>query len=286
MDHYKILGINKNASDKDIKSAYKKMAIKWHPDKNEKNKQEAEKKFKEISEAYQVLSNPEKRKLYDMYGSNYEQYSNKASNNFGQQFHHRQVNPEDLFREVFGNMGFPNFTNGHNQQTNFTTSQKSIPKKRDTVDIECTLEELYNGCDKIIGITISNNRKQVPIKIKPGSKHLDIFNVMSIDNADFVIKEKKHGIFIREENDLILEKTISLKDALTGFDASIFDLKKENKTINIGPMSKNNKHIIKGSGMPIKDKINEYGNLIIKFNITLSGIQYHTRQEIIKLLNE
>lgn len=68
VDYYKILGVDKNAKDEDLKKAYRKLAMKWHPDKNPNNKKEAEAKFKQISEAYDVLSDPEKRAVYDQYG--------------------------------------------------------------------------------------------------------------------------------------------------------------------------------------------------------------------------
>lgn len=67
-DYYQILGVTKNATDDELKKAYRKLALKWHPDKNQSNQEEASKKFKQISEAYDVLSDPEKRKIYDTYG--------------------------------------------------------------------------------------------------------------------------------------------------------------------------------------------------------------------------
>ena len=67
-DYYDILGIPKGASDTDIKKAYKRLAVKWHPDKNPNNREQAVEKFREISEAYENLDNPEKRKIYDNYG--------------------------------------------------------------------------------------------------------------------------------------------------------------------------------------------------------------------------
>ncbi|HHW59544.1 MAG TPA: DnaJ domain-containing protein, partial [Bacteroidales bacterium] len=72
-DYYKILGVSKNSSTEDIKKAYKKLALQYHPDKNPGNK-EAEEKFKEINEAYEVLSDPEKRKRYDELGANWDKY--------------------------------------------------------------------------------------------------------------------------------------------------------------------------------------------------------------------
>ena len=67
-DYYKILEVDKNIDEKDLKKAYKKLSLKWHPDKNPDNKDDAEKKFKEISEAYSILSDKNKRELYDKYG--------------------------------------------------------------------------------------------------------------------------------------------------------------------------------------------------------------------------
>ena len=68
-DYYEVLGVDKNASDDEIKKAYRRMAKKWHPDANQDNKKEAEEKFKEVGEAYEVLSDPQKKKMYDTYGS-------------------------------------------------------------------------------------------------------------------------------------------------------------------------------------------------------------------------
>ena len=74
-DYYQILGIDKNASQDQIKSAYRKMAKKWHPDANPDNKAEAEEKFKDVGEAYSVLSDPKKKQMYDTYGTTEEQFS-------------------------------------------------------------------------------------------------------------------------------------------------------------------------------------------------------------------
>ncbi|XP_077085220.1 dnaJ homolog subfamily B member 6b isoform X1 [Siphateles boraxobius] len=100
-DYYEILGVTKNASHDDIKKAYKKQALKWHPDKNPEIKEEAEIKFKEISEAYEVLSDENKRRQYDRYGK--EGLSNRGGHydeDFMGGFTFR--NPDDVFREFFG----------------------------------------------------------------------------------------------------------------------------------------------------------------------------------------
>lgn len=108
-DYYDVLGVPKNSSDQDIKKAYRKLALKWHPDKNPENKQQAEENFKEISEAYDVLSDPEKRQVYDRYGK--EGLTGGAGGGPGRGgfsgfhgFHFRD--PDEIFRDFFRNDSF------------------------------------------------------------------------------------------------------------------------------------------------------------------------------------
>ncbi|XP_055696093.1 dnaJ homolog subfamily B member 6 [Lutzomyia longipalpis] len=116
VDYYKILEINRGATDAEIKKAYRKLALKWHPDKNPNNQDEANKRFKEISEAYEVLSDERKRRVYDQYGKeglmghNERHHRSRRHDpedydfmgNFGFTFR----DPEEVFREFFGNSPF------------------------------------------------------------------------------------------------------------------------------------------------------------------------------------
>ncbi|KAL8576252.1 hypothetical protein ACOMHN_006175 [Nucella lapillus] len=108
MSYYDILGVERNASEKDIKKAYRRLALKWHPDKNPNNKDEAERKFKEISEAYDVLSDKKKREVYDMYGkqgvhgnTGFSDDDFAGGGGYGH-FHFQFRSPEEIFREFFG----------------------------------------------------------------------------------------------------------------------------------------------------------------------------------------
>lgn len=98
--YYDVLGVAKSATTEEIKKAYKRAAIKWHPDKNLDNKEEAEKKFKEISEAYQVLSDPDKRNIYDVYGK--EGLSQGGGSAGGASFNFNFMSANDLFKQFFG----------------------------------------------------------------------------------------------------------------------------------------------------------------------------------------
>ncbi|XP_057586996.1 dnaJ homolog subfamily B member 6 isoform X2 [Hippopotamus amphibius kiboko] len=103
VDYYEVLGVQRHASPEDIKKAYRKLALKWHPDKNPENKEEAERKFKQVAEAYEVLSDAKKRDIYDRYGKEGLNGGGGGSHldspfEFGFTFR----NPEDVFREFFG----------------------------------------------------------------------------------------------------------------------------------------------------------------------------------------
>ena len=112
-DFYSILGVNRNADEKELKKAYRKLAMKWHPDKNPDNQQEAQAKFQEISEAYDVLSDPEKRKIYDQFGeeglkvggnpNDFRQQAGPSGGPRAQYYTFNQADAEELFKHIFGN---------------------------------------------------------------------------------------------------------------------------------------------------------------------------------------
>ncbi|XP_022087675.1 dnaJ homolog subfamily B member 6-like isoform X2 [Acanthaster planci] len=110
VEYYNVLGVSRNASLEDIKKAYRKKALKWHPDKNPNNQKEAERRFKEIAEAYEVLSDKSKRDTYDRYGIEGLKRGGPAASdfgfhdfgNFGGNFHFTFRSPEDIFKEFFG----------------------------------------------------------------------------------------------------------------------------------------------------------------------------------------
>ncbi|KAK5861269.1 hypothetical protein PBY51_022679 [Eleginops maclovinus] len=113
VDYYNVLGVSKTASQDDIKKAYRKLALKWHPDKNPDNKEEAEIKFKELSEAYEVLSDKSKRDAYDRCGTDRMRHTGSSNSDFSSDFPGFTFtfrNPDDVFREFFGGQDpFANF---------------------------------------------------------------------------------------------------------------------------------------------------------------------------------
>ena len=150
MDFYKILGVDKTANEAEIKKAYRKLALKWHPDRNPDNVDEATQKFKEISEAYDVLSDSEKRKVYDQFGK--EGLNGRASR--GHSF--SPMDAQNIFQHVFGGgggagggfpfAGFPSFFGGGGAQ-----QQRNQPQHVQ-FDMEIGIAEFYKGAKRKIKV--------------------------------------------------------------------------------------------------------------------------------------
>ena len=145
-DYYEVLEVNKSATAEEIKRAYRKLAVKLHPDKNPGDKS-AEEHFKELGEAYEALSDPDKRAAYDQYGhAAFDARQRAGRSGFGGGFH----DPFDIFREVFGGGG-----GGSIFDNIFGAQDPSGPQRGDDLryNLEITLEEAAQGCEKEIPVT-------------------------------------------------------------------------------------------------------------------------------------
>lgn len=149
-DYYEVLGVSKNATDEELKKAYRKMAIKYHPDKNPGDK-EAEEKFKEAAEAYDVLSNPEKRAKYDQFGHNMGPQGFPGGG--GGFYSSGGMSMEDIFAQ-FGDLfgGHAGFS-GFGGATGGRASRKRVRKGSDLrIKVKLTLEEIASGVTKTLKI--------------------------------------------------------------------------------------------------------------------------------------
>lgn len=159
-DYYEVLGVERTADENVIKRAYRKLAKKYHPDTNKGNP-EAEEKFKEATEAYAVLSDPEKRKQYDQFG-----FGQPTQNGHYQEFHFDDADMDDILKQFFGG-GFGNFHRGY--------EYRSSPQKGEDIqaNIEVSFVEAANGCEKVVRLTdqdgtIQSLKVRIPAGIDTG----------------------------------------------------------------------------------------------------------------------
>lgn len=295
-DYYQVLGVDKKASADEIKKAYRKLAVKWHPDKNPNNKAASEEKFKKISEAYAVLSDTKKREQYDQFGS---------TDQFRQQY-----SQEDIFRdfdldEILRGFGFGGSRGGG--RTTFRTGRRSsgggsfdqedpfasifggrgggqqygrqMAQKGQDIEynLSISLEESVFGADKKLSLQIENRIEEMNVKIPagitPGKKlRLPGKGLTGYDggpNGDLYlnINVLPHPIFSRDGNDLYIEKTIKFTQAALGTAIDVPTLDGTTKRLKLAPGTPNNTKIrMKGYGVPsMKGAIK--GDQYIKINV-------------------
>ncbi|XP_051122031.1 uncharacterized protein LOC127245287 [Andrographis paniculata] len=290
VDYYNILKVSRNATEEDLKKSYKRLAMKWHPDKNAVNTKEAEAKFKQISEAYDVLSDLEKRQIYDLYGEEglksglYPPPNMKERDvGGGRGFRFSPRDAEDIFEEFFGG-----FDIDREKSTGGGRGGGLKLKKAEAMEskLPCSLEELYKGTRrkmKISRIVLDDSGKPctveeiLSIHIKPGWKKGTKITFPEKGNHEadtspgdliFVVDEKPHRIFKRDGNDLIINQRISLLDALTGKTLNITTLDGRDLPLTLSDVIKPGQEVvIENEGMPISKEPGKNGNLRIKFDI-------------------
>lgn len=284
-DYYKILGVDKKATTDEIKKAYRKLAIKYHPDKNPGDKA-AEEKFKELNEANEVLSDTEKRKKYDELSTNWNSYQQRGSRGnagnaqdfdwsrwsnaqggfqgqdagdmFGDEGHF-----SDFFESIFGGRGsgFQSRTSGPRKGSDFNT------------EAEITLEEAYNGTSRRIDL----QSEKLDIKFKPGVTDGQVLRLKGKGGAGMgggargdiyiTVHIAEHPIYKRKGNDLYCHVPVDLYTAVLGGPQLIHTLKGDMR-VNIPKETDNGKKIrLKGLGMPVFGKTGEFGDLYATIKI-------------------
>ena len=230
-DYYKILGIEKTATKEEIKKAYRKLAMKYHPDKNPGDK-EAERKFKEINEAHAVLSDPEKKKKYDQFGRDWELYErtgaqrgdfdfSQYTSQEGQRFYYRTGD----FSEVFGGRDADDFFEmlfGERFQARPGGRSGGFKGPDITAETTISLEEAYHGTNRLVEL----GGQKIKINIKPGIRDRQILKVSGKGGpglsggkaGDFLLRVRiaGHAEYRREEHDLYKDIPVDLYTAVLG----------------------------------------------------------------------
>ena len=296
-DYYKVLGVDRSAKQDEIKKAYRKLAVKYHPDKNPGDKA-AEEKFKEISEAYQVLGNEESRKKYDELGANWKQYENMNYGGQGfQGFEGFQGFGGSGFSDFFdaffgGNGGGFDFENISFGGSGGRRSRTRAMKGQDlTASIDLTLREAYSGSQRLINV----GNETIKISIKPGVKSGQTLRVKGKgghgenggENGDLLMKINilQDPVYQRDGDDLIRTVNIDVYTAILGGKIEI-DTMKGNVSVPIKPQTQNNSMLrLKGLGMPHYGKEGA-GALLLKIQIVLPSHFSEKELELIKQARE
>ncbi|MGB3212035.1 MAG: J domain-containing protein [Desulforhopalus sp.] len=286
MNYYKTLGIKKEVSATEIKKAYRKLALKYHPDKNKGDK-EAEAKFKEISEAYAVLSDPEKKKQYDLYGSTdfHRRYSQEDIfrgfdlNDILRQFGVGGTGSSANFRSnMGGNSHFSSFFNQGNGGGCGGGCQSAPTKGQDmTYQINVSLEEVLNGAERTITLRKNGSSHNVSVKIPKGieeGKRLRLQGKGGVSKnggppGDLYLKVQiaANDTFSRNGDDLVIQKLISFSEACFGTQMEVETLEGKTFMVKVAPGTVHDSRLrIRGYGLPV-GPLGERGDLYVRVGV-------------------
>jgi DnaJ-class molecular chaperone len=262
-DFYEILGVSKKASQQEIKSAYRKLALKWHPDKNKELG--ANEKFKEINKAYEILSDPKKKEMYDQYG---ESAFKQGGFPGGQTGSYRQgpftYTYTSYNESPFENIDFGGFSDPFDIFEQFFGFQSPFVRRRQAkkiYSVSIDFMEAVNGVTK--SVEIDGVRKK--IKIPAG---IDNGNRIRFNDFDLVVSVGKHTDFKREGADIYINKEISITKAILGGVIEVSTLKNKVK-IKIRKGTRTGTIIrLQNFGVPYLHS-SKRGNLYIVLNIKI-----------------
>ncbi len=309
-DYYKILGISKKASQEEIKKAYRKLALKYHPDRNPNDKQ-AEDSFKEVAEAYEVLKDPEKRKRYDELGANWKQYEKagadtggyggfKQGGGFNYQSYGRRPGAGQAgsfgFEDMFGGGGFSDFferffggfDQAGQQQGYYSQNRPSAGRDFEAM-LDVSLYEVQHGTSRMLNI----DGKKIRINIKAGVKDGQVLRLKGkggkgshggpAGNIFLKVNVKNDTDFVRKGNNLYSNVKVSFYEALFGGKIDVKTLA-GNVSINIPKRTKSGKTFrLKGKGLPEYKDNRVKGDLYAKVMIDIPD---NIREDEIELLSK
>jgi curved DNA-binding protein len=274
IDYYKILGIDKTATPKDIRSAYRKLARKVHPDLNPNDK-DAKMKFQQINEANEVLSDPEKRKKYDEYGKDWQhaeefekakQYQGQSSNSQGARYSgaHSQEDFSDFFESMFGGSAGA----GRGRQVKFRGEDYNAELQLDLIDAYKTHKQTLTVNGKNIRITIPagiENGQTIKIAGHGGQ------GINGGPNGDLYIKFSvaNHPKFKRLGDDLYTTVDLDLYTAILGGE-TILDTLNGKVKLKVKPETQNGSKVkLKDKGFPIYKNEGQFGDLLVTYDIKI-----------------
>lgn len=291
-DYYKVLGVSKTATQDEIKKAYRKLAVKYHPDKNQGNK-EAEIKFKEINEANEVLSDPEKRKKYDELGENWQHYQQAGANSGQyQQWHNgggqysgfgNEEDFSEFFSNIFGGMG------GGQTRRGRKTSFKGQDYQS---EVHLSLEDAYHGADRVFDLEI----QKIRIHIKPGVEDGQVLRIKGkgapgYNNGEpgdlyLTIRVAAHHLYTRKGNDLEQTSRLDIYTAVLGGKMKVHTFTGD-VLVTIPPGTQGGNVLrLKGKGMPVYGKSGQFGDMLVRTEIKIPTDLNEEQKELFRKIRD
>lgn len=292
-DYYKILGVDRNASLEEIKKAYRRLALKYHPDRNPGDKQ-AEEKFKEINEAYQVLSDPEKRARYDQLSDSYARWQTTGGQGpfrwdewfagggmpGGVRVEFRDLDDlfggvsgfSDFFRMFFGG-GFPGVDFGPEVQRDRRPAQRKPAPQAYEQPIAITFHEAYHGTTRHIEV----NGKRLEVKIPPGARtgtKVRLRRAVPLGDGQaadlyLVVQVVPDPRFERQGDDLYTDVTVDLYAAVLGGEVRV-PTPAGDVMLTIPPGTQPGQTFrLRGRGMPRLGNPNQHGDLYVRVQVEI-----------------
>ncbi|MEQ8910331.1 MAG: J domain-containing protein [Vicingaceae bacterium] len=288
-DYYKTLGVPKTATAAEIKKAFRKLAVKYHPDKNQGDKA-AEEKFKEANEANEILSDPEKRKQYDELGANWKNRQQSANSAQSQQGYGYQGDPS----QFYGSEGdFSDFFEHIFNQSRQGGGRRTAYKGQDLQgEMVLTFEEAYFGTSRIIQL----DNQKIRIKTKAGSKDQQVLKIPGKGLAG-MNKGTKGDLYVkltvlpdhryqRKGDDLVMPLNVDLYTAILGGKLTVATMKGNIKLTIPAGTQPDNLLRVKGKGMPVYNKKGNYGDLLVKVKVQIPKQLSVEEKELLKKLQQ
>jgi len=272
-DYYKILGVDRNATDEQLKKAYRKLAMKYHPDRNKGDKK-AEERFKEVNEAYAVLSDKEKRHQYDMFGA--EGFQQRFSRedifrnfDFGQVFKDFGFGSEDLFSRIFGSPGsgrqraFGKGREGFGFDGSFGRTGQQPQKGVDLIlDLQVSFKEAILGGTRTVSFSRGRKEERISVNVPAGISSGKKLRVPGKGEegpwggpaGDLLIRIQvaPDPLFTRKANDLEISREISLTEAVLGTQIEVPTLDDKKLSLKVPPGTQGHTQMrLRGHGVPL-----------------------------------
>lgn len=288
-DYYKVLGVSKSAPQAEIKKKFRKLAVKYHPDKN-KDDPTTEDKFKEINEAYEVLGDPKKRKQYDELGANwknYQQYQNAGSGNGRSRTYQYSGDFSDFFGGAGGFSDFFNtFFGGGGSPFESTRRQSRGSIRPSTAELSISFEEAIHGGEKIVLI----GDKKVKLNLKPGLKDGQKLNLKGKgaqgNDLHIVLKIQPSNQYEKKDLDLFTMQRVDLYTAVLGGKVEVNTPYGLSRVTLPAGTSGGKKLRLKGKGYPEYGQVSKKGDLIIELKIDVPRNLSSREEELFKQLQK